>query len=130
MKKSELINIIKKAVREELNASLPKLLSETKNTNVVVAGQIETDPVKLSKRAISNATKPQKKFSKNEAINKILNETQGGVPHEGSRVGGVSEITDFNGNPHSITELREDVSKALTRDYSSLLSAIAKKKNG
>ena len=130
MKKSELINIIKKAVREELNASLPKLLSETKNTNVVVADQIETDPVKLLKRAISNATKPQKKFSKNEAINKILNETHGGIPQEGSRVGNEEEITDFNGQPHSITELREDVSKALTRDYSSLLSAISKKKNG
>lgn len=130
MKKTELINIIKTAVREELNAILPTLLSEVKNTHAIIADKIETDPVKLSKRAITNATKSQKKFSKNEAINKILNETQGGVPHEGPRVGNAEEITDFNGQPHSITELREDVSKALTRDYSSLLSAISKKKNG
>ena len=56
MKKTELVNIIKQAVREELRSSLPELLSEIKtqtNTQKIKSTKKrETDPVSLAKQVL------------------------------------------------------------------------------
>lgn len=132
MKKSELVKIIKTAVREELEASLPNVLSEimqskTKSTKT-------QDPLELTKEILETSTKTQKpklkKFSNNEALNKVLNETTGGIPSEGSRVGNGSyenKMTDLQGNEVSIESLPDHVSSALTRDYSALMNKVDEK---
>ena len=132
MKKSELVKIIKTAVREELEASLPNVLSEimqskTKSTKT-------QDPLELTKEILETSTKTQKpklkKFSNNEALNKVLNETTGGIPPEGSRVGNGShenKMTDLQGNEVSIESLPDHVSSALTRDYSALMNKVDEK---
>lgn len=133
MKKSELIEIIRKAVRLELNESLPKLISE-------VTKKIETedtDPVSIAKRvlkreaSVTTNKKPIKSLSKNPLLNQALNETIGGIPQEGNLVSGyedTKQITDFQGNTHAVDELPDHVSNALNRDYSDLLKAVNKKK--
>lgn len=139
MKKTELVNIIKQAVREELRSSLPELLSEIKtqtNTQKIKSTKKrETDPVSIAKQVLKTEQtikKPQRTFSKNEAINKILNETVGGIPQEGSVVSNGMEqnFSDTNGNEVSLDSLPDHVSNALTRNYSDVLKLVDKKKNG
>jgi DNA helicase TIP49 (TBP-interacting protein) len=133
MKKSELIEVIRKAVRLELSESLPKIIGEV----VKKIDNTNTDPVSITKKvlkreaSVTSNKKPLKTLSKNPLLNQALNETIGGVPHEGNLVSGYEEanqITDFNGNTHSVSELPDHVSSALNRDYSDLIKAVNKKK--
>lgn len=132
MKKSELVKIIKTAVREELKASLPIVLSEIMQTETKLTKK--KDPLELTKEILESCTTAQKpklkKFSNNEALNKVLNETTGGIPTEGSRVGDGSyenKMTDLQGNEVSIESLPDHVSSALTRDYSALMNKVDEK---
>jgi hypothetical protein len=137
MKTTQLVKIIKDAVREELKSSLPKIIKEVIKSDGV---SLTPDPVDITKRILKEKTvdaqvvpkKELKRFTKNEALNRVLNETVGGVPQEGSSVGpGTSEtITDFQGQEVDIDTLPEHVSTALTKDYSALLGAVDKKKKG
>lgn len=133
MKKSELIEVIRKAVRLELSESLPKIIGEV----VKKIDNTDTDPVSITKKvlkreaSVTSSKKPLKTLSKNPLLNQALNETIGGVPQEGKVASGYEEanqITDFNGNTHSVDELPDHVSNALNRDYSDLLKAVNKKK--
>ena len=131
MKKSELIKIIRTAVRQELTESLPKILSEVMSSPPQLT---ETDPVELTKallRTEAPATRTKKKnnlkrYSKNEALNQVLNETVGGIPIEGARVG--DGMTDIQGQTVDMEALPDHVSNALTRDYSDVMKLVDKKR--
>ena len=127
MKKSELISIIKLAVREELKTTLPELLSEIKTQNKTTSMSVEKTEAKIKKTKQSDSGKL---YSRNEKLNEALRATVGGIPQEGQLVSSTdtSIQTDFNGNKLSLNELPESISNALTRDYSELLTAIDKKK--
>tara|TARA_B100000242_G_C43046034_1_gene488270 strand:+ start:1000 stop:1407 length:408 start_codon:yes stop_codon:yes gene_type:complete len=132
MKKQELVSIIRKAVKEELSESLPLLLKEALSSNKIVKeSKQKIDPVGLAKKALSS-NKPQKQFTKNAAINKILNETVGGIPQEGGMVSnGMDQsdnFTNLNGENVNVEELPDHVSSALTRNYSDVLKLVEKKK--
>ena len=103
--------------------------------------------------------KPVKKqYTNDKVLNEILNNTQGGVPQDGQMVapqptgqeeyptmGGKTfdqnsmaslmgygdvttpQMTTPDGRP--VTEIPEDVTKAMTRNYGDLMSAIDKKKS-
>jgi hypothetical protein len=97
-----------------------------------------TDPVELTKQVLKTEVRTPKKkklvrYAKNEALNRVLNETTGGIPQEGAKAGSgesptIPAHTDLNGNEVSVDELPDPVANALTRDYSELMSAINKKK--
>lgn len=142
MKKQELINIIRNAVKQELNESLPTMIKEIVNTQTQ-RGSVtdEVDPVKLTERVLRNSKKtnkvvakskkPNVNYSKNKAINEALNATMGGIPQEGSVVSGHqphNEFTDINGNVVDVDALPDHVSSALTKDYSKLLKAVDAKR--
>ena len=144
MKKRELIEIIRVAVRAELKEYLPKLVKECVNTCLDSASRSTVDPVELTKQVLTQNPKkksvrtpkktPTVRFSKNAALNEALNATVGGVPQEGSMVSGMEQtseqVTDFNGRTVDVDELPDHVSNALTRNYSDVLAAIDKKKGG
>lgn len=129
MKKSELVKIIKTAVREEIKSCLPKLLSELVVNNPI---KKNIDPVEITNEVLSvgraKQKKPQKTYSNNKILNQVLNETVGGIPQEGSKVGDTNKFTDLNGQPVEVERLPDHVSNALTRDYSQLMGAVEKKK--
>ena len=142
MKKKELIEIIRFAVRAEVKELMPKIIKECigKSTTKKVrpAKSVSTDPVELTKQILKSqptteAEIPQ--YTKNQALNEALAATAGGIPHEGSRVmAGTPSVepstTDFQGNEVDVSQLRDDVASALTKDYSQLMNAIDKKKGG
>ena len=143
MKKQELITIIKTAVRQELKESLPKMIKEIATLQEQSKRSEESDPVKLAEAALLKSNqnnkvvvankkdKPKIAFTKNQALNEALNATVGGVPQEGSLVGGLGDqvgVTDFDGNQVDVDSLPDHVSSALTKDYSQLLKLVDKKK--
>lgn len=146
MKKNELIEIIQNAVKVELERTLPKIVKRCITESTLLTKKTKdgkkkiSDPLELAKQALKveeNSTPKQNspknfiKYTENSAINEILNNTKGGIPQEGSRVNVLgseeSPMTDLNGNEVNMSELPEQVSSALTRDYSELMSVINKK---
>jgi hypothetical protein len=147
MKKKELIEIIRLAVRQELKESLPTIIKECGklpvSTRVRKKSTKEIDPVELTKQVLKTESKVASlsknntiQYTKNTALNEALNATVGGVPQEGGRVLNdpamgnqtTEAITDFNGNEVGVEDLPDPLAKALTRDYSDLMGAINKKK--
>lgn len=143
MKKSELIEVIRVAVRAELKDYLPKLVTESVNKCLKSVKTQTADPVELTKKVLEDSPKkmvrkpkktPTVQFTRNAALNEALNATVGGVPQEGSMVSGMEQsteqVTDFQGQEVDVDALPDHVSNALTRDYSELLNLVDKKKGG
>ena len=129
MKKEQLVKLIKEAVRDELKTSLPKILSEIgmarKKSITETSNKIEKNKKVIKNTQSRDAVRQEtKRYSKNEVLNKVLNETVGGIPQEKNKP---NELTDFNGNQVDVEELPDHLSRALTRNYSDLLSAVNEK---
>ena len=170
MKKTELIKIIEKVVRREVKKQVNEIfINEGKKA--LASRSIVNDEVSSSLTQIAEQeyTQPKpkkreyKEYTKNESLNKILNETAGGIPQGDSEyptMGGGTYTSDrvhelMGGNPMmmntpqgkekarqvgavesmkargvSSEQVGEDVVNALTRDYSGLMKAMNKKKDG
>lgn len=142
MKKTELIEIIRTVVKEEINNSLPQYLME------VLAERITAQPVITESRVEEAPSRPAaprksptvefespikqppaqapKTFTSNPILNKVLNETVGGVPLEES-VTAPSAIDTLKSLPKEVLNENKEVAAvatAMTRDYSKLMKAI------
>lgn len=149
MKTQELKEIIRSVIKEELQKTLPTLipniLSEilTGQSKPVVSEKLETPKVSHKpSENIQPAKKTFKKYTNNEALNAVLNETVGGVPREGSYVGlmgalrseslGGANINESVEIPQQITPVNEEQAKVLNvinRDFRKLMKAVDKKKS-
>ena len=145
MTKKELVKIIQEAVRREVKKEVGKIFIKEESSS------------KLSD-IIPEASEPkeEKQYTKNEALNKVLNETVGlsksekqtgeyptlgGGTFDSSRM---SEMMGYGKSDDmkrdmvavdtikkagmSVDQVPEHVTNALTRDYSGLMKAIEKKK--
>jgi len=170
MKKKELIKILETLVRKEVKKQVNEIfINEGKKA--LANRSVEKDEVSSSLTQIAEQeyTQPKpkkreyKEYTKNESLNKILNETAGGIPQGDSdypTMGGGTYTSDrvhelMGGNPMmmntpqgkekarqvgavesmkargvSSEQVGEDVVNALTRDYSGLMKAMNKKKDG
>jgi len=157
MKKSELQEMIRLVVREEIEKSLPQYLMEvlaekiTSGAPVIAESQQATAPRRPSVPALTPAQLAAKRkalvgleaplkqapaaapktFSKNPVLNQILNETMGGVPTEQEAEMMTPSVLD---RVPTLTEsvAHENpavaaVADALTRDYSKLIRAADEK---
>lgn len=135
MTKDSLKQLIKEMVQQEVRDTLPSLLpqimAEVFSSKV---GSISEPVKKPIQRTTQSVVVPQPKkeykiFTKNEALNKVLNETVGGVPQEGSLI---SSGMGQSGNSvlDHIESIPAPIASALTKNYSSLMKAIDKKKSG
>ncbi len=148
MKTQELKEMIRSVIKEELQKTLPTLipniLSEilTGQNKTVVSEKLETP--KVSQKPSENiqpAKKTFKKYTNNDVLNAVLNETVGGIPREGSYAGlmgalrseslGGANINESVEIPQQITPVNEEQAKVLNvinRDFRKLLKAVDKKK--
>lgn len=133
MNKTELKEIIRAIVREEVTATLPSVLAEifsakATSTRPVVSEQVVRPPVQARQRPVE-----LKKFSSNPILNDILNQTSGGIPSETDGVSAnLSLIGEGIATPATAEEIGDDagiaaVQLAMTRDYRSLLKAADQK---
>tara|TARA_R110001583_G_scaffold3293_28_gene21359 strand:- start:1151 stop:1603 length:453 start_codon:yes stop_codon:yes gene_type:complete len=149
MKKSELVKIIKEAVREEVRAVLKeefgKKTSTTKEFSSVMSH---------AQKLFKQPKKTKQNFTKDPVLNEVLNNTANEWPTMGGKtlnsndaMGGKSSLAAsmgmgsmdqaFGGKPtaqqmaptdRQHIEVPKEVEKALTRDYSDLMKVINKKK--
>ena len=138
---------VKAVLRNELRTCLAEILlaqdgkksqlketSSTKMQDLIEQEQVEEQPTPAPKKFV--------KYTSNDVLNQILNETTGGVPREGQYVGlseGFSPIGSDRSVisdpvapvqvPEAAPKEVKSVYQAMTRDYSKLMKAIDKKRN-
>jgi len=148
MKKNELKTLktlIRGIVREEVEFALKKELTE-------VFKSLKTKPITETKRVVKK--RKQLQLAKDPVLNKLLNETRGGVPQKE----GHEEYPSMGGGTYDRTSMAslmgygnvggdkaeqtiqqmgvpsesvpEDVKNAINRDYRDVMKAIDKKKSG
>lgn len=137
MKKTELLEIIRTLVKEEINNTLPQLLMEvlaermTENaSSIMESKKVDSTPrrstsVSFEEPLTKKPVAAPKMFTKNPALNAVLNETIGGVPQEDTSV--PSAIDMIKSLPkEALNENKEiaAVATAMTKDYSQLMKAI------
>lgn len=152
MKSHDLKEIIRTVVKEELEKSLPSMIPSIL-TEILSGKSTQTvnekveKPKSIQKQTISSQnieTTPKKTFKKytnNDVLNAVLNETVGGVPKEGSYVGLMGSLQSESSKgviinesvniPPPITPVNEEQSKVLNvinRDFRKLMKAVDKKK--
>ena len=133
MKAKAFEDLIRKVVREEIDYSLSReirhlkedLRSEKNSTIVEHTEKVIEAPQQRNslKEKIMGKKKPQKlNFTNNNALNDLLNETaQGDTRLEGNAPMSMTSDAMLQTAPPEVAE-------AITRDYSSLMKAINKKK--
>lgn len=156
MKKTELLEIIRAVVREEVNSALPQLLMEVLAEKITnnQDNLVETRTVPSARQTTASAARPQptpvrrkplveleaplkmpnaaapKVFSSNPALNAVLNETAGDIVSHAE----MDELSPTDAIVRSLPpELLQENSAvaaavgAMTRDYSKVLKAVESK---
>ena len=150
MTKKELVKIIQEAVRREVKKEVKKIfIKENKSIKLedILSEKETTSPLKKQK------LKQKQQFSKNEALNKVLNETAGCIQGDKSEyptMGGAAfdttkmaemmgygapeevqrdmvAVDTFKKAGVSSEQVPEHITNALTRDYSSLMKVMNNK---
>ena len=139
MKAKTFENLIRKIVREEIDYALRREIKSLKEDlrdelKPIVTEQLEkTIEVPLKEKSTLKekimGKKPFKKqnFTVNSTLNDLLNETAAGDTNTQSAMAPVSDPFS-TGAPMEVVGMPKEVAKAVTRDYSSLMKAIDKKK--
>ena len=151
MKAKTFENLIRKVVREEIDYALRReiktlkedLRDELKPSIVEHKEKIIKVPSKEISKNVKSTLKekimgtqlikqrPKQNFTSNNALNDLLNETAQGDTNLESGNSPVSLSQPFASGapmPMDTTGMPESVANAMTRDYSGLMKAIAKKK--
>ena len=141
MKAKTFENLIRKVVREEIDYALRReikslkedLRDEFKPTIVEHTERMVEVPQQSSLKEKIMGKKPFKKqnFVGNSTLNDLLNETAAGDTNTQSAMAPVSLSQPFATGaplPMDTTGMPDSVANAVTRDYSSLMKAIDKKK--
>lgn len=138
---------VKSVLRSELRTCLAEILlsQESKKPQLKETPSIKMqDLIEQEQLSEQSSPEPKKfvKYTNNDVLNQILNETTGGVPREGQYVGlsegfnpigadgsVISEAPTPVQVPESAPKEVKSVYQAMTRDYSKLMKAIDKKRN-
>lgn len=146
MKIDQLKEIIKKTVQQEVRAVLKQELRNQlaeilvgKSQQPSKVTEVDEMPVDEIIEEAAEVPAPKKfvRYTSNDMLNQILNETKGGVPREGEMVSFMGDA--YNAGPREqINEVKvpdaapkevKGVYKAITRDYRSLMKAVENKRN-
>ena len=146
MKAKTFENLIRKVVREEIDYSLRREIKSLKEDlrdelkpTIVEHTEKKIEVPEVTKHSLKEkimGTQPIKQhksqnYTSNSALNDLLNETAQGNTNTQTAQAPVSLSNPFatgGSLPIDATSMPEPVAKAVTRDYSSLMKAIAKKK--
>ena len=151
MKKQELIKIIEFVVRKEVKKQMNEIFIKDNDSSSLTELVTAPKPKKVQK------PKKEVNYTSNEALNKVLNETVGGVPQGdggyetmGGGVYDTSKMSELLGYGNlggdketkrkvaavdsikkagvDVDQVPDHVQNALTKDYSAVMKAIDQKK--
>ena len=117
-----------KSLKEDLRDELKPTITEHKERMVEVP---ETAKNSLREKIMGRQPFKQQQFTGNSTLNDLLNETAAGDTNTQTAMAPVSLSEPFTTGaplPMDTTGMPESVANAVTRDYSSLMKAIDKKK--
>ena len=103
MKKSELLKIIETVVRKEVKKQMNEIfINEDKSSllSELVSTPVTSEYKQAEKKIYKTGPKREIHYTSNESLNRVLNETVGGIPQgEGgaSQVGGYEEYPTLSG---------------------------------
>ena len=125
-----------KTLKEDLRKGLKPIITEHTKRLVEVPNKPppETEKVSLREKIMGNGPikqRPKQNFTSNGALNDLLNETAQGSTNTETANAPVSLAQPFASGapmPEDTTGMPTEVANAVTRDYSGLMKAIAKKK--
>ena len=145
MKAKTFENLIRKIIREEIDYALHREIQSLKeeliNNNQPLVEEQQPSPLpeevkdSLKEKIMGDAfkQKPNLNFANNPTLNDLLNETaMGDTRLETGNQSPVTLAEPFSSGdplPMNTAGLPPEVANAVTRDYSSLMKAIDKKKN-
>jgi hypothetical protein len=146
MKAKTFENLIRKVVREEIDYALrreikslkedlrdefkPTIVEHTEK-KIEIPQQSSLKEKIMGKKPLITKDTPNQNYTKDAALNALLNETAAGDTNLESGNSPASMANPFTTGapmPMDTTGMPEPVANAVTRDYSGLMKAIAKKK--
>ena len=162
MKKNELIKIIELVVRKEVKKQVNEIFindNKTSLTEFVSAPKNEKKFKEPIREQYKTKPKEEVHYTENQELNRVLNETAGGVPqgeggydtmgngtYDTSRMGELLGYGDMSGDKETkrkvaavdsikkagvnVEQVPDHVQNALTKDYSKVMKAIDQKKAG
>tara|TARA_R110001632_G_scaffold228740_1_gene364244 strand:+ start:843 stop:1283 length:441 start_codon:yes stop_codon:yes gene_type:complete len=144
MKAKTFENLIRKVVREEIDYSLRR---EIKSLKEDLREELKPTIVEHTEKQVPEAAKsslrekimgngplkqrPAQNYTSNSALNDLLNETAQGSTNTETAVSPVNMAQPFASGaplPMDTSGMPSSVANAITKDYSGLMKAIAKKK--
>jgi len=144
MKAKTFENLIRKVIREEIDYALRREIKSLKEDlrdelkpNIIehTERMVEVPQQSSLKEKIMGKSpikqRPKQNFVGNSTLNDLLNETAAGDTNTQSAMAPVSLSQPFSSGaplPMDTTGMPTEVANAVTRDYSSLMKAINKKK--
>ena len=98
MKKNELVNIITEIVRREVKKEVKRIfINESSSMKLSAAiPKVKSNKVVSTKKILQKPKKKYVEYTKNNSLNRVLNETVGGIP-QGE--GGSSPVTGYEEYP-------------------------------
>ncbi len=102
MKKNELVNIITEIVRREVKKEVKRIfINESTSMKLSAAiPKVKSNKVVSTKKILQKPKKKYVEYTKNQSLNKVLNETVGGIPQGeggGPQVEGYEEYPTMTG---------------------------------
>ena len=98
MKKNELVNIIVELVRREVKKEVKRIFINEGSSMKLSAAipKIKTNKVVSTKKRLQKPKKEYVEYTKNDSLNRVLNETVGGIP-QGD--GGAPQVEGYEEYP-------------------------------
>ena len=102
MKKNELVNIIIELVRREVKKEVKRIFINEGSSMKLSAAipKVKSNKVVSTKKRLQKPKKEYVEYTKNDSLNRVLNETVGGLPQgdgEASQVEGYEEFPTLTG---------------------------------
>ena len=112
MKKNELVNIIIELVRREVKKEVKRIfINESSSMKLSAAiPKIKSNKVVSTKKRLQKPKKEYVEYTKNDSLNRVLNETVGGIPQgdgEAPQVEGYEEYPTLTGEVFDASRVDE-----------------------
>ena len=97
MKKNELVNIIIEIVRREVKKEVKRIFINEGSSMKLSAAipKVKSNKVVSTKKILQKPKKKYVEYTKNQSLNKVLNETVGGIPQGDSEAPQVEGYEDY-----------------------------------
>lgn len=112
-------------LREHLRDGLLEILTENNQPSLKTVNSKIPHKNTIREHVVEVSNKPYVKYTNNEMLNEVLNNTTGGVPQDGSMVGTMEGYdVQYSSNMNSAPKPVQKVNSVINQDFRSRMEAI------